>query len=286
MLIILLVRLSLKRGLAPLEEIGQQVRTIDTDRLDRRIQLTWPAVEMVPVVDQLNGLLTRLQAAVVRERRFTSDVAHELRTPLAELRTLAEVAARDPDDREMVAGFFRDVHEISLEMQHLVTNLLELSRCDAGIQIANLDQVDLAEVLDKTWKRAEAAALKRRISLRGGLGAPYRVQSDQYMLEQIFQNLVNNAVSHSPEGSEIAIENGHRDQRIQVTLRNPAPDLRPADLPHLCDRFWQKEQARTGGKNAGLGLALVHGFAKILGIDINTTLHEGQLSFSLIFPAS
>ncbi|CAM2064864.1 Sensor protein QseC [Sulfidibacter corallicola] len=283
-LIILLVRFVLRRGLAPLDDIRRQVMAIDSEDLTCRIDLNRPVMELNPVVTQLNALLERLEEAVIRERRFTSDVAHELRTPLSELRTLSEVGLRDPNDVAMVSSFLGDVHDISLEMQHLVENLLDLTRCDSGSRVTIPEEIDVTEAIRKAWSRAAIAAAPRNIQLSFMVEDPVRIQSDRIMVEQIFQNLLNNAVTHSPPGSTVRVELTAGDSGTEVVVTNPAPQLDSVDLRQMFDRFWQKDSARTGGKNTGLGLAIVSSFTKILEIQVSTRLVNQNFSLSLFFP--
>ena len=128
----LMIRFIVPRGLAPLNEMGRQVAALDENSLDSRIEVESDAEEIVPLVTTLNNLLGRLQHAFERERHFSSDVAHELRTPVAELRSLCEVGAKWPDDVESVRQYFRDVQDVSESMEHTINNLLALARCDWG----------------------------------------------------------------------------------------------------------------------------------------------------------
>jgi len=122
--IAVLVGALLRFGLRPLDEVSRQVETLDAESLDVRIRVPSPPAEIVPVIARLNALLQRLEEAFERERRLSSDVAHELRTPIAELRSIGEVAARWPGNRESVARFFADVREIALQMERIVVHLL------------------------------------------------------------------------------------------------------------------------------------------------------------------
>lgn len=280
-LIIGLVRAALHRGLKPLTAIRSQVQAIDPKNLATRIHLDQPVDELAPVVNQLNRLLTRLEEAVVRERRFTSDVAHELRTPLAELRTFAEVGLRNRDDHAMLHTFLTDIHEVSLEMQQLVENLLELSRCDGGARQSLMETVDLRGVVYKAWTRAAGDVDAPRLQFDGP--DRLRVLTDRGMVEQIVQNLVNNALTHGADGGRISITLT-ANPRVALTVANPAPLLSESDLPLLFDRFWQKDSARTGGKNSGLGLAIVAAFSQHLGLDLTATLSNGQIVLTLTFP--
>ncbi|CAM2011549.1 ATP-binding protein [Acanthopleuribacter pedis] len=281
--IIVLVRLALQRGLRPLDAIRDQVQKIDHENLATRIVPPTQADELTPVVQQLNALLQRLDEAVARERRFTSDVAHELRTPLAELRTLSEVGLRNRDDTALLTGFLEDVHEVGLEMQQLVENLLELSRCDGGRRMLVTERVDLVQVVAKAWARAQPQAGSRTLALDAPTSLT--VTTDRALIEHIVQNLVNNAATHGPDGCRIAVTL-EAAPHPGLTISNPAPDLEAADLSCLYDRFWQKDAARTGGKNTGLGLAIVHAFCQHGGIQLDTSLVNHNLIFKLRFPAT
>ncbi|MDJ0837792.1 MAG: histidine kinase dimerization/phospho-acceptor domain-containing protein [Acidobacteriota bacterium] len=277
-------RYTLNKGLKPLEDLRAQVKAIDPKQLDARITLEEPVRELRAMVDQLNTLLERLESAVIRERRFTSDVAHELRTPLAELRSLVEVGAKDPEDTEMVSDFFGDVREVTLEMQGMVSNLLELTRCDTGARVVNHEPVNLATVIGKAWTRSAETAQRRRIKLDNRLAEGLLVSSDGAMMDQIIQNLISNAVTYSPRGSTLVLESRELNGRLALAFTNPAPQLEEGDLSQMFNRFWQKDASRTGSENAGLGLSIVESFAGLLGMDIKTRLYRGNLTLSLIFP--
>ncbi len=280
LLVIVLVRIALGKGLSPLDEISHQVAAIETDDLSTRVTPSRAVRELIPVVDQLNALLVRLERMVARERRFTSDVAHELRTPLTELRTLAEVGDRNPDDRAMVVAFFQDVREITIEMQSLVTALLALSRCDSGSLVLAPERVDLTAACEKAWRRVASIAGERGISLEKSQPSPLAVVTDRAMVEQIVQNLMSNAVTYSPEGSTVRIDGGPN----HLSMSNPAPNLEEGDLEPMFEPFWQKDSARTGGAHSGLGLALVRAYATRLDIALSNRLENGILSFRLEFP--
>ena len=282
-LLIVLVRLSLQKGLRPLDDISAQVRTIHPKNLETRIHLSKSVSELNPVIEQLNDLLGRLEAASLRERRFTSDAAHELRTPLAELRTLSEVAERDPGDPVAVREFFGDVHDIAMEMQTLVTNLLELSRCDSGVQSVSLQKIDFGCLVSNLSQRFQ---LSQRPSIQARIGEAVSLEiiSDPVLLEQTLRNLLQNAIVHGTSPGDICLEIASEASHLNFSISNPAPHLTEEDLEHLFERFWQKDPARTSGKNAGLGLSLVESYCQMLGIRLTASLKSGRLGFSLDIP--
>ncbi|MCB1055202.1 MAG: two-component sensor histidine kinase, partial [Acidobacteria bacterium] len=111
------------------------------------------------------------------------------------------------------------------------------------------------------------------------------VESDRGKLELILTNLVSNAVAYSPPGAVVETRIGRSDGEVVVAIANPAPDLEDADLPHLFERFWRKDQARTGGQHVGLGLTLVKSSADLLGLELGVELTpDRRLRFVLPLP--
>lgn len=282
--IALLVHFAVRSGLTPLEEVGRQVQALDAERLDGRVALQRPVRELSPVVEQLNALLERLEAAFERERRFSSDVAHELRTPVAELRNLAEVGERWPEDREAVVAFFADARSIARQMERTVATLLALARCEGGLEQTEPSVLSVSELLGDAWAALEPEAAAR--SVRLDLTAPAApIVSDREKLHLIVANLLSNAVTYSPSGSTVACTARVNGGTLEITVANPAPHLTPADVPHLFDRFWRKDAARSNGRNAGLGLALARSFATLLGFDLTARLGpDEQLELRLRGP--
>ena len=273
--IALLVHFAVRRGLAPLEEIGRQVQALNAERLDSRVVVQPPVQELSPVVEQLNALLARLQASFERERRFSSDVAHELRTPVAELRNLAEVGERWPEDHEAVRGFFQDARAIARQMESIVSTLLSLARCEGGLERTEASELTVPDLLAEVWATLEPTAAARGLRLE--LDAPAAtIVCDREKLRLIVANLLSNAVTYSPSGSTVACAAHVNGGTLEITVANPAPHLTAADLPHLFERFWRKDAARTNGGHAGLGLALARSFATLLGFDLTSRLGPGQ----------
>ncbi|MCG6872068.1 MAG: hypothetical protein LJE84_07235 [Gammaproteobacteria bacterium] len=262
---------SVRRGLAPLRAIGHEVRRLDADTLTHRLSGDVPS-ELAPITRQVNALLERLESAFAREKRFSGDVAHELRTPLAELRTLAEVGRRWPDDQEMVSRFFDDLVDITEDMSQIVTNLLTLARCDAGhLEVAESD-IDLNRCINLVWERLRPTADARKLSLEADLNGLARVRSDARGLELILSNILSNAVAYANDGSIIQLEVRADSEGTSLSVSNATDKVDEQDLNHLFDRFWRKDPDRSGSGHAGLGLALVKALADRLGLRVGARL--------------
>ena len=266
----------LRRGLKPVDQLGEQAARIDADSLTARFDATGLPAELRPIGERLNDLLARLETSFERERRFSADLAHELRTPLAELRSLAECALKWPESRDPATD--RDALAIALQMESLVTRLLTLARGERGQLAAQSEQVELAAFVASTWRPFAARAVER--GLRFSAHVPTgTVAADPVLLRSILANLFDNAVDYAPAGGEITVT---AEAGGGLRVANPAGNLAADDVARFFERFWRKETARTGGLHAGLGLNLARIFATAMGWRLTAALEGGWLVFRLL----
>ncbi len=269
LLALLLVWRMVASGLRPLDEISRQVGRLDAENLGARVALPRAPSELAPIVHQLNALLTRLEEAFHRERRFTGNVAHELRTPISELRTLAEVAGRWPEDS---ATFYGDVVAIASQMERIVADLLLLARCQAGVERVEPRAAPLRQIVEAGCSRLRDRAQEKGSSLRVEVAEDLAAASDPDKLAIIVGNLLENAVCHSPSQSEIRCAATREGPLVRLEICNRAAALAPEDLARLGEPFWRKDDARTPLGHSGLGLAIVTALAKLLRHEIAFTL--------------
>ncbi len=273
-----IIKRSVKSGLAPLHSIGEQLKSLDAKLLNHRLSVNDPPAELNPVIEQFNLLLDRVESSFEREQRFSSDVAHELRTPITEIRTLSEVATRWPDDRKLVDSSFSDVLATAISMQHTVNNLLALTQCEKGKIVLEYKEIELVATLQAAWLRIKNEASKRKLSLSLNNQNQYRCHTSPYELEHIINNLFSNAVAYSKEGSIIQANIITNDNYAEIVFINEPENLASDDLPLMFDRLWRKDTARTDEHRVGLGLSLVKAYCDILQLTITPELNnDGQL---------
>jgi signal transduction histidine kinase len=265
---VVIVGYAVRSGLKPLGALTDELAAIQPDQLGRRLETARLPAELKPVGKSLNGWLQRLESSFERERRFSSHAAHELRTPLAELRAMAELGAMFPD--EATPERFQEVVAVSDELSSLLERLSLLSRTEAGRQPVSHEPVDLRAAVDLAVERVARQAEKRGIRFTTAVdGAPFI--SDPVLWAAILQNLIGNAAAHSPVGSSVDITAAPGN----VTVSNPAPDLTQADVDLLFERFWRKDAAHSGTEHSGLGLSIVQAIAKALGGKCSAELSAG-----------
>ena len=281
----LLVRRAVARGLRPIDEMNAQIAAIAPDALATRLQVAAPPVELAAIETAVNRLLDRVEGAFKKERQFSSDLAHELRTPIAELRTACEVGARWPDDAENARQFFNDTGAIALQLEKLVATMLALSRCESGAESVQMRSINLPSVFRESWRHSAAAAGEKKLRLDDRIAPDLAVECEGDKLGIILRNLVENAVAHSEPGTVVecgaeAIPGG-----VEFRLANIAKNLDHADLPHIFDRFWRKDDARTDRSHSGLGLSIARGLCEVLGLRLSVDLREDRrFEARIIFP--
>ncbi|HEX4795868.1 MAG TPA: ATP-binding protein [Humisphaera sp.] len=277
------VTFSVRRGLGPLYRLGREVDGIAADTLAHRFDARGVPSELRPIYDRLNGLLERLNKAFARERRFTSDVAHELRTPVAELRALAEVALKWPDPSAAPQNF-RDALNIAHHMDGMISTLLSIARQNAGVLAAQLEPVELSSSLNQAWEAHAKLAASRNLIVEWTMAPDLWVQANRSMLAGMLENLLANAVTYTPAGGTIIGRVAREGDRIRFSLTNTCENLSPDDLPHLFEPFWRKDTARTGGVNCGLGLSLVKVYAAAMNAAIDADMPDSShVCFTLSF---
>jgi signal transduction histidine kinase len=212
---------------------------------------------LVVVVDRLNELLDRLGVAFAREQGFTSDVAHELRTPLAGLRTTLEVCRGKARNALAYKAALDICLEVVLSMQAIVESLFLLARADNGQLTLALRPFDLPLLLKECWTVFAKPAEARSLRVTWDLPPALVVASDREKLQMVVQNLFDNAVSYVEDGGVIEIQVTRSSPMVEINITNSGSHMQTADIPFLFQRFWRRDQQRSEtGRHAGLGLSI------------------------------
>jgi signal transduction histidine kinase len=268
--VIVLTPALVRRGLRPLAMLGERMRTIGPAAPDQRLP-SGETNELAPLVERFNEVLERMQAGMLRERRFAGALAHETRTRLAELRTLVDVESRYPSDRPM-PQVLAEVGAISGELEDTVTGLLLLTRLEAGIETVQREQVDVGAVISRQVQAVAELAAHRDLRMQVLAPAqPVFLTGDASVLGIVLGNLLRNAAAYAPRGSEVRLAW----DVASLRLVNAAPDLTSDDVAQFGSRYWRKRSGESDGAHAGLGLSLAAAAASALGLGLAFHL-DGQ----------
>lgn len=283
----LLVKTVVGLALSPLDNLARQLEGLDAHSLSQKAPEAADApAELVPVIHHLNELLARLEASFARERAFSANLAHELRTPLAELRAMTEVALKWPEDSASTSASLEEIRAIGLQMETVVANLLALARWDAKDRALQTSEVPLRELAASCWTavspEAEAKGMAFHLEVPDGL----TIVADREKLALILSNLFANAVAYGSPGCPVTCSAAAAGDGFALGVRNATADLGPEDLPRLFDRFWRKDAARSDGRHSGLGLALVAALCDSLALRKEARLDGDCFEITLSGPPS
>lgn len=273
-----IVRMSLH----PLARISARIKLMDIDALGERLDTASAPDEVRVVIDCLNGLLDRLHDAFQRERAFSANVAHELRTPLAGLRSTIDVALAKPVESADYRRSLQRCLTICKQAESLTENLLMLARLDANQCQLQPDTVLLDDLLRKAWASVASRADSRGLEVVWSLGEQLELTTDVALLSLILRNLFDNAVSYADQGSRIEADASIAQGVATINVRNAAARL-PQDLAQrVFDRFWRADASRSGnGEHAGLGLALCREAARVLDGQLTVNVQDERFTAGL-----
>jgi len=270
------------RAMMPLRRIADDVKNRRLDNLHPIPGVAVP-VEAKPLIDALNALFQRLHQAFETERRFTADAAHELRTPLAALKTQAQVALRATADEERRRALHQVITGVD-RATHLAQQLLTLARIDPTLWVGR-DKVDLGDLASGVLAEIAPVALAKdiEISLDAGVATP--VQGDRAMLGIMLRNLVDNAIKYTPAGGRVEVRVERRGSATVLSVADSGPGIPPEERTRVFERFYRQIGASAPG--SGLGLSIVKRITDLHQAEVRLETAElGGVRVEVIFDGS
>jgi two-component system heavy metal sensor histidine kinase CusS len=273
-----------RKGLAPLLDIRNRVAGITAQRLDQRLAVEAIPAELAEVAATLNAMLARLQNSFTRLSDFSSDLAHELRSPVSNLLIQTQVTLSKARTHEQYQDVLASNAEEFDRLSRIISDMLFLAKSENHLIVPNREFVDLKKEVLALFDFYEVLAEEKNIALTcDGSGG---VSGDRLMLRRAVSNLLSNAVGHTPPGGTIAV---HIDVAgasiLTVSVANTGPAIAPEHLPRLFDRFYRADSSRQqSGEGAGLGLAIVQSIARTHGGDASVRSDNGLTSFEIRIP--
>ncbi|ENN84082.1 putative two-component sensor histidine kinase protein [Rhizobium freirei PRF 81] len=246
--------IGLQRGLTPVLRLRDAVRERGRQRLDP-LDPHMVQNELRPLVHALNDHMERVQNQMAAQRRFVSNAAHQLRTPLALISTQASVAARETDDRSRDEALTA-LRSSTRQVTRLASQLLTLSRAEPGSRRPRNDTIDLAQTARRVLETLAEEALRRNIDL--GLETsetPVRIEGDGTMLREMLVNLVDNALRYTQAGGRVTVGVGHEGDAALLWVEDNGPGIPEAERAQVFERFYRI--IGTEPEGSGLGLAIV-----------------------------
>lgn len=283
---LLIAAIIVRKGLNPLNSIAAEIATITEDNLTKRIAAEHVPAEVVPIKNRLNELMSRLEASFNRERQFSADVAHELRTPLAGIRSTIEVTLSRSRQADEYQEALSDCLEITRTMQSMVGNLLTLAGPDARQTSLRVEQMRIAELVDACWNSCSDKALVREITFDNRIDPEATLETDRQGLSIIVSNVLDNAVEYADKGGRIWATGSKKNDSVEISISNTGCRLTTEQVSRVFDCFWRADSSRSdAGIHCGLGLALVRKLTRALMGHVTAELQsEGIFTLRLNLP--
>ncbi|MCC8183021.1 MAG: HAMP domain-containing protein [Clostridiales bacterium] len=265
------------RAFRPVRQIAETARQISSgDDLTRRIGLGDGRDEIYTLAAAFDHMFDRLQASFERERQFTSDVAHELRTPVAVIISQCELALESNQTPEEQQEALETVLERARRMSSLIAQLLTMARADQGRLKLNLEELNLSELTQMAVEELTPQAEGKEISIITDIQPNLHLQGDETMLLRMLLNLMENGIRYGREGGHLWVGLARQGEKLVGTVRDDGIGISPEQLPHIWERFYQADPARSGSREgAGLGLPMARYIAQAHGGAVSAESVEG-----------
>jgi two-component system heavy metal sensor histidine kinase CusS len=255
-----------RRGVRPLAAITAAAGRVRPTALAERIDPAGLPAELHELARTFNGMLDRLEDSFGRLARFSADIAHELRTPVNNLRGSVEVALGQPRPQEEYREVLGSALEECDRLAGTIDGLLFLARAEHPATQINREPVELGRELQAVCEFYEAAAAEAGVRLNVAAGEAVSARLDRSLVQRAIGNLVANAINHTPSGGSVTLSAVAKNREIVIEVADTGRGVATEHLPHLFDRFYRADPARTSAAgHLGLGLAIVKGIAELHG---------------------
>jgi len=277
----LLIRAAVGRALAPLQQVRAEIGQRGVTSL-HALDTSGMPDEVAPLVMTLNDLLVRLDQAMVAQRRFIADAAHELRSPLTAVKLQAQIASRANSESERQAALAQLSGGVD-RASHLIEQLLDMARLEPSARQATFEPVALDVLIKQVIADFSAQAEARDIDLGVGVCEALTLSGQAESLRMLLSNLVDNAVRHTPNGGRIDVELRRIEGNAVISVSDSGPGIPESEHEQVFERFYRLAGSEIPG--SGLGLAIVRQVAFLHGgrVALDTSL-AGGLAIRVILP--
>lgn len=275
-----------KRGMQPLRHIAEQLENITLSRLHERLNIRELPAELETLANNLNDFLSRIEAGFKKLTQFSVDLAHELRTPINNLMGETELALNRARSNEEYRLVLESSAEEFMRLSRLIDSLLFIARSENPQEKIECTWMNLNDTLQKICDFHEALALEKEVSIT--FDSPHHLFAEPILFRQAISNLLVNALRYTPKGGHIHIcSKKRKEHQIEISVSDTGIGIASDQLPHIFDRFYRADRARSyqAGGGTGLGLAIVKSIMELHQgtIAIESTPQKGT-TVTLVFP--
>lgn len=275
-----IVSLVVVRSLKPIDEFAQELSNVSLTSDNADVSVENLPEELIPIAKATNQFIKDNRNLYKREQRVTSDIAHELKTPISELLSLSEVALKFPHEKQITDNLANDVKEISTRLKSIVNGILLLQKSNSS-QALPTAEVELIAMFNSVLSYENKSNRQINTDFESD---SIVITTNKFALETALSNLISNALYYSPENTVIDIAVKTRDGKVHVEITNSCEgECCEGDLNQFFEPLWQKDDSRTSTERFGLGLAIVKSYCERLGATISVSLDDqNRITFSIV----
>jgi two-component system, OmpR family, sensor kinase len=274
-----------KKALKPVDQIRKAAVKISSSNLDERIDIGGRRDELGRLAKTFNDMISRLKDAFQRINQFSSDVSHELKTPLTILKGETEVALRKDRDQDHYRNLLKSNLEEIDRMTRIIDDLLLLSKADLREVGLNMENVDLRDLILDVCLNMRIFAENKEISLVTQQLDDVRLRGDELKLRRMLWNIVENGIKYTQKGGRVEISSAQDNGYVSIVVRDNGTGIAHEDIKYIFDRFYRADRSRKRESGSGLGLSISKWIAEAHNgtIDVTSKPMEGSL-FTIILP--
>lgn len=269
----------IRRAFLPVKKMTETVQKIQRERsLSMRVGLPGGRDEIYHLAETFDNMLEDLEESFYRERQFTSDVSHELRTPVTVILMQCEEILNDPHISGEKSRQIQIIKKKAEEMSSMISQLLLLSRADQGRQIVQKELLNISELTELTVEEQKILAEEKEIKITAKIEEGICAIIDESLYIRLLVNLISNSVSYGKRGGHTEVSLCREGSEAVLMVKDNGIGISDEDLPHIWDRFFRADSARSDSSHSGLGLSMVKWIAEEQGGDIKarSVLGEGS----------
>ncbi len=273
------------KSISPINKVIMTAEKITKENLDERIEPPVHKDEIYQLTSTINGLLDRLEDAVLREKQFTSDASHELRTPLSVIKGTLEVLIRKPRSADEYEGKIKYCISEVDRMSGLVDQLLMLARFESGKITPVISEVDIDKSIQSTLMRMQKFIDEKKLTINYAEAEKVFVHADSSMVETILENILSNAIKYSDDGREIEIKVERFDGKTTCAIKDCGMGMTSEQVSKIFDRFYRGDKSRNFEiEGIGIGLAIVKRLADLQNLNLEVESEAGKgTTFTITF---
>jgi two-component system heavy metal sensor histidine kinase CusS len=273
-----------RHGLVPLRDVSAKVAAISTSQLDKPLESQGVPKELQELVAAFNTMRTRLHESFCRLSNFSSDIAHELRTPIHNLLIQTQVTLCDQSSLVECRAVLQANEEEYLRLSRMISDMLFLAKADSKRILLEKENVDLATEVMTLFEFFEALANEQGLELQQSGDA--KLKADRLMIQRALSNLLSNAIRFTPRGMAISVNMSSESGWVRLSVSNPGPEIPSEHHARIFERFYRIDPSRREGstENTGLGLAITKSIVEMHGGRIGVESEQGTVTFTITLP--